>query len=195
VTVVVAGGVVTRKLSGSAGAVRPLTGQTFLTAASGTYSTKLASLRVGDAVTVTTRASGVRVDDGLWPHSSMGTPAGLTGLGGTLVDDGVNRGACTSRDENLRPRSAIAWMANGDMLVVAVAGRATVNGVRFGGATVHQFGDYLKRLGAVTAVNLDGGTSTTLLVRRAVGGPLVRLDRSMSEPQRAVVDALVWRAV
>jgi hypothetical protein len=46
----------------------------------------------------------------------------------------------------------------------------------------------------VKAINLDGGTSTTLLVRKTVGGPYVRLDRAMSESQRPIVDSLVFLA-
>ena len=64
---------------------------------------------------------------------------------------------------------------------------------RYAGASVHQFAEYLRRLGAVTAVNLDCGSSTTLLVRRTVGGPLVRLDRSGRQYQREIADVLTMR--
>ncbi len=194
-TVVVSGGKVIKVFVGSAGARRPTTSQTFLTAPAGTYATALARLRVGDAVTVVSGTGGTWFNDGKWPHTPIGKPTGMVGAGGTLVLNGANMASCIARDEQLRPRSAIAWKANGDIMVVTASGRALVNGTRFGGATVHQFADYLRRLGAVKAVNLDGGTSTTLLVRLRVGGPLIRLDRGAGEYQRAVVDAISFRAL
>jgi hypothetical protein len=57
---------------------------------------------------------------------------------------------------------------------------------------VHQAATYLKQLGAVTAVAFDGGNSTTLLVRKKKGGPLIRLDRSQSEYQRPITDAVAF---
>jgi len=65
--------------------------------------------------------------------------------------------------------------------------------VRISGRSDFQFAEILRALGARHATALDGGTSTTLLIRRSVGGPLVRLDRPISEYQRPVVDALVFR--
>ena len=49
--------------------------------------------------------------------------------------------------------------------------------------------DYLVRLGARIATKLDGGTSTTRLVRCTVGGPLVRLDRSGTDYLRPTPDS------
>ena len=194
-TVVVTNGVVTGFRSGSAGAGRPAANQKYLTAPTGAALSALLQLRVGDAVTVTTTQTGLQLSDGAMPHHTIGRPTGVIGFGGTIVRDGVLKADCTARSEELRPRSALVMLRNGDMLVVSASGRATVSGTRFGGATVHQFADLLRRLGAVNAFNLDGGTSTTLLVRKTVGGPLIRLDRSMSEFMRPVADALTFRAL
>jgi len=193
-TVVVAGGRVVAIKVGSPGRARPAVNQWWLTAPSGAYAAKLALLNVGDAVTIAMSESAVLQLDGNWPHAVLHNPAGVVGSGGTLVFQGVNKTSCAARDENLRPRSAIGWLPNGDELVVTVSGRATVNGTRWGGSTVHQFAEIMKGLGLRNAIALDGGTSTTLLIRRTVGGPLVRLDRPISEAQRPVVDALVFRA-
>jgi hypothetical protein len=193
-TVVVQDGRVAAIRTGSAGRLRPSVNQQWLTAPAGSYDAALASLRVGDPVTVDLAESAVLQWDGKWPHEVLRAPAAVVGSGGTLVYQGVNKTSCVGRDENLRPRSAIGWLANGDEIVVTVSGRATVDGTRWGGSTVHQFAEILRFLGARHATALDGGTSTTLLVRRSVGGPLVRLDRAMSEYQRPVVDALVFRA-
>ncbi len=193
-TVIVTNGVVSGFRSGSAGGGRPGVTQQFLTAKSSSALAALAKLRVGDKVTISYAHSGIQIYDGNWPHHSVGKPSGMLGAGAALVKLGAVHADCSSRNEELRPRSAIVWMRNGDLMVVAVSGRATLAGVRWGGASVHQFADYLRQLGALTAVNLDGGTSTTLLVRKTVGGPLVRLDRSMSEYQRPVADSLAFRA-
>lgn len=193
-TVVVAGGHVVAIKVGSAGRLRPAANQWWLTAPAGTYDVKLASLHVGDAVSILMSESAVLQWDGAWPHAVLHNPAVVVGSGGTLVYQGVNKTSCVGRDENLRPRSAIGWLPNGDELVVTVSGRATVNGTRWGGSTVHQFADIMRALGARQATALDGGTSTTLLIRRSIGGPLVRLDRPIAEYQRPVVDAIVFRA-
>ena len=193
-TVVVADGRVIAVKVGALGRSRPAANQWWLTAPAGTYGAKIAALRVGDAVTVTIAESAVLQWDGAWPHAVLRDPSAVVGSGGTLVYQGVNKTTCTGRDENLRPRSAIGWLPNGDELVVTVSGRATVQGTRWGGSTVHQFAEIMKALGARQSTALDGGTSTTLLIRRSIGGPLVRLDRSISEYQRPVVDALVFRA-
>ncbi|MBA3742209.1 hypothetical protein [Sporichthya sp.] len=42
------------------------------------------------------------------------------------------------------------------------------------------------------AVAFDGGNSTTLLVRKKAGGPLIRLDRRGSEYQRPITDAVAF---
>ena len=187
-TYVVAGGRVVKVLVGAAGAARPGSGQTFLTAPAGTYGDALARLRVGDKVNLRTAEVGQLFFD--TTHAPLRRPWGMVGAGGTLLLAGANRASCATRDEALRPRSVLAWTAGGDMIVIAIAGRGAG---RTGGASVHQAAEYARRLGAVTAVNLDGGTSTTLLVRRTVGGPLLRLDQKPGTAQRPVVDALAFR--
>ncbi len=194
-TVVVSGGTVVSLLGPSAGSRRPTTSQQFLTAPAGSYATALMRLRIGDKVAVKVAPAGTLMYDGLWPHNPIGRPTGILGSGGTLVRDRVNKADCSTRNEILRPRSAVAWTANGDMLVVAVAGRLNSFDDRYAGASVRQFAEYLRQLGAVTAANLDCGTSTELLVRTRVGGPFVRLDRSMRQYQRPITDVMTWRAL
>jgi hypothetical protein len=188
-TVVVRGGKVTKVLQGRAGTRRPGSGEYYLTARNGSsHASWLAALRVGDAARVQTSQSGVLPF--VEGRPGVGRPDSLVGVSSAMVRFGKNLARCGSRDETLRPRSGLLWLANGDLIVAAVAGRPNAAA---GGATAHQWGEYMKQLGAVHAVNLDGGSSTTLLVRQRVGGPLIRLDRSGGF-QRSVPDALTFLA-
>ncbi|HUR75027.1 MAG TPA: phosphodiester glycosidase family protein [Sporichthya sp.] len=193
-TVVLHGGVVTKILTHKKdGKKRPKKGEMFLTAPDGsTYTSALKLLARGDAVSVSTGESGVLPRMAGQPP--IGTPDSLIGVSSGIVRRGRNFAPCTSRDNNLRPRSAIAWTADGDLIVAAVSGRSNKNHRRSGGASAYQWGEYLLHLGAVNAVNLDGGSSTTLLVRRQVGGPLRRLDRDPRDSQARVADSLTFLA-
>jgi hypothetical protein len=175
VDVVVSAGKVAAVRTGTARGQAPLSGQTIITA-TGSAGTWLASLRKGTAVTTSYRAA---TDASLPVWEAVGR-------GARFLNAGVkNGGSCASRDELLRPRTAIGWTRSGDLLFVTVTGRATVNGVRYGGATIHQMADYMAKLGSYDATNLDGGGSTTMLAR-TTSGSVIRMDRSMSEWQRAV---------
>jgi hypothetical protein len=175
VDVVVVGGKVAALRTGTSRGRAPASGQTILTG-TGSTGTWLSGLRVGNAVSVFYAA-----------HTDAKLAAWeAVGRGARYLNAGVkNGGTCTARDELLRPRTAIGWTKGGDLLFVTVSGRATVNGVRYGGATIHQMADYLQKLGAWNATNLDGGGSTTMLARLP-SGTVVRLDRGLSEAQRAV---------
>ena len=187
-TVVVKGGRVTKILQGRAGTRRPGGGEFYLTAPNGSsHASWLGALRVGDAAGVRTEQSGVLPF--IEGRPGVGRPDSLVGVSSAMVRFGKNLARCGARDETLRPRSGLLWLANGDLVVAAVAGRPDAAA---GGATAHQWGEYMRQLGAVHAVNLDGGSSTTLLVRTRVGGPLIRLDRSGGF-QRSVPDALTFQ--
>lgn len=186
-TVVVKNGRVTKVLTGRKGAKRPGSGEKFLTARGSGDNAWLGNLRVGEAVDISTHQSGVLPF--VVGRPDVGKPDSLIGVSAGLVRQGVNWASCSSRDETLRPRSGMAWAANGDLIVAAVAGRPTA---ALGGASAHQWGEYLQQLGGVNAVNFDGGSSVTLLVRKKIGGPLIRLDRSGGF-QRSVPDALTFQ--
>jgi hypothetical protein len=191
-TVVVRDGKIRQILSRAAGMRRPGAGETFLTAPAGSRAfAALKALKVGDAATVSTAVESVREDYSDRP--ALAQPSALIGVSAALVRYGKIIAPCSDRDNQLRPRSAIGWTENGDMLVVTVSGRALVGGSRYGGASAFGLGQYLKWLGAVSAVNLDGGGSTALLVRRTVGGPLNRVDRDGDEAMRPVANALAFR--
>jgi exopolysaccharide biosynthesis protein len=102
--------------------------------------------------------------------------------GGEAVPDaetGVNAGFSATR----HPRSAVGWRADGTLLLVAVDGRQPGYSV---GMSLAEVRDLFRGLGAVEALNLDGGGSTALVVR---GGTVNR--PSDREGERPVANALV----
>jgi hypothetical protein len=191
-TVVISGGKVTRVISGyDIAADAPPAGSSYLTARWGSaVADQLAQLQVGDKVAVNVEPSGKLQYQKR--ATGIGHPTGLMGLSAPIVEGGKIVYGCSRQSEIRRPRSIIGWKKNGDVLLVTISGRAFAGELRVGGASVHQAATYLKQLGAVTAVALDGGNSTTLLVRKKAGGPLIRLDRSQSEYQRPITDAVAF---
>jgi exopolysaccharide biosynthesis protein len=63
------------------------------------------------------------------------------------------------------PRTAIAKLASGELLLVTVDGRQP--GVSMG-MSLYMLADLLRELGAVEAMNLDGGGSTTMVVHNKI---------------------------
>jgi exopolysaccharide biosynthesis protein len=81
------------------------------------------------------------------------------------------------------PRSAVAVRADGTVLLVAVDGRQPGHSV---GMTLPELTELLVELGGTDALNLDGGGSTTLVLRgRIVNRP------SESSGERPVTNALL----
>ncbi len=92
---------------------------------------------------------------------------------GKIVLDakGENFGAAFSKESAVR--SAIASLANGNMILVAVHNRAGGKG-----PTLAEMAQLLQQIGTVDALNLDGGSSTSLYL----GGQLV--DRASATAAR-----------
>lgn len=83
------------------------------------------------------------------------------------------------------PRTLLGLTAAGRLLIVTVDGRQTISA----GITLQEAARLMLNLGAVTAVNLDGGGSTTLAVRGMV------LNSPSGGKERPVTTALaVWSA-
>lgn len=115
-----------------------------------------------------------------------------TGVGGgpVIVEDGARRitweeevffdsgiGSVSTR----QPRTAVGYTADGDVLLLVADGRST----RSAGASLTELADLMIGLGAVEAVNLDGGGSSTLVVGEEV------VNRPSDGYARAVASALV----
>ena len=114
--------------------------------------------------------------------------ASIVGGGPQLIKDG--RVEITNTAEkilpafvsDLHPRTAIAKLKSGELLLVTVDGRQTASI----GMSLTMLADLLVEFGATDAINLDGGGSTTMVVRN-------KLVNKPSDPtgERSVSDAIL----
>ncbi len=91
-------------------------------------------------------------------------------------------GTCVGSVCSRNPRTGVGVTANGRILLVVVDGRQAKWSV---GATMHEFAKIFRRLGATYALNLDGGGSSTMVVKGTV------VNRPSSGFQRRVTNALM----
>ena len=82
------------------------------------------------------------------------------------------------------PRTAACIAKNGDVLLVTVDGRQRISR----GVSLPEFADLLLKVGAVDAVNLDGGGSTVAVVRGMV------INSPSSGAERPIADAILVSA-
>jgi exopolysaccharide biosynthesis protein len=86
--------------------------------------------------------------------------------------------SCSSSFCRANPRTGLGVTATGRILLVVVDGRQSRWSV---GATMYRFAAIMKDLGAVEAVNLDGGGSSTMVVRgKVVNRPSDGFQRKVS---------------
>ncbi|WP_143447837.1 phosphodiester glycosidase family protein [Kineosporia sp. R_H_3] len=158
--VIAAGPRVTTRLGGTAAAENR-----FVVRASGTAAAALRRVRVGQRATYTARA----VTD------AGGVVAESTVAGTTLLAEGRQWIRCAK--DTIRPRTMVAWdRRSGAVWLVTVSGGT--GSWRYGvfvGASHHQMAAVARGLGATDAVLLDGGGSTTMVLRTA-SGALRRVD-------------------
>ena len=114
---------------------------------------RFATLRAGDTVTMTTIST-----------------AGCNNIGGhpILLDHGVVAPIARADTYLARryARTAIGWTASGGTVIMTVDGSDGVSG-----ATAHQLVSLLQSLNVVTAIDLDGGNSTTFYAKGRVLNP------------------------
>lgn len=109
-----------------------------------------------------------------------GLPKCLQAIGGNLkiVSDGQYTG---STNTDVHPRTAVGFSADSTKIFFA-----TVDGRQSGsrGMNYRELAEFMISLGAEHAINLDGGGSTTMVVRNIV-------ENSLFAPERAVANALM----
>jgi hypothetical protein len=123
----------------------------------------ITTLRVGETVTMTTTST-----------------AGCDNIGGhpILLNQGVIAPIVPADTYMVKPyaRTVIGWTASGETVILTVDGKDGVSG-----ATVDQLVRLLQYLHVVTAVDLDGGNSTTLYARgRILNHPSHGTERPVS---------------
>jgi exopolysaccharide biosynthesis protein len=107
---------------------------------------------------------------------------GLSGFYALLID-GKNNGT----DRNIHPRSAVGVSRDGHRLILM-----TIDGRQIGyseGATTSETAEWIRKLGAHDALNLDGGGSTALVIEGPEGKPVV-LNRPSGKYERRVANHL-----
>lgn len=161
----------------------PLTaGYMVLSGASGAGVTALSDLAVGDtiSISVTVDADWADVVESVGGGRPDGGPllvqsGSLAKPDGTLVNALVNTdysayeeysaGAGNWYGDN--PRTAIGYRADGSYFFMVVDGRQTGFSV---GATIPELAQFALDLGAVEAINMDGGRSSTMVLGTGVDG-------------------------
>ena len=147
----------------------------------------LRGLSAGDLLSVATRVSPSGTDAGRWQDLDHAVAAGplLLRDGRSPSDEQMVAEAFgTSHVTGRHPRTAVARTEDGRMLLVTIDGRR--NGWS-DGVTLRELVGVLRALGAVDAVNLDGGGSTTA----TINGQIVNRP---SESGRHVADGLFVHA-
>ena len=94
-----------------------------------------------------------------------GTPDAVDVVSGSadILENGVIQYSANCNDDLClkNPRTAVGITATGGIILMVVDGRSSGSN----GLTLYQLGKELKALGAVNAVNLDGGGSTTMWIK------------------------------
>jgi hypothetical protein len=127
------------------------------------WGSPFASLRVGDTATMTTTST-----------------AGCDNLGGhpILLNHGVVAPVAPADRYMVKPyaRTVIGWTASGGTVILTVDGKDGVSG-----ATASQLVSLLRSLKVVTALDLDGGNSTTFYAEgRVLNHPSLGTERPVS---------------
>jgi hypothetical protein len=122
------------------------------------------NLRKGSKINFSWRLTSTTPDerpDWTRAHSMLGGGPQLIKAGKVDITDKQEKTSPTFRTDR-HPRTAIAKLASGQLLLITVDGRQP--GVS-AGMSLNMLADLLLEFGAVDAINLDGGGSTTMVVR------------------------------
>ncbi|WP_406002525.1 phosphodiester glycosidase family protein [Streptomyces sp. NBC_00829] len=143
--------------------------------------TTLAALRPGDPVSLEYRP---RADSGPVPRTAVGGRE-------LLVVDGVPQNHEGEGNNTAAPRTAVGFSKDGRaMRVITVDGRQADSG----GVTLTELGLMMKNAGAHSALNLDGGGSSTLVAREP-GSDVLQVENSPSDgSERTVPNGLALTA-
>ncbi|MGW8889179.1 phosphodiester glycosidase family protein [Streptomyces sp. NPDC055749] len=141
----------------------------------------LAALRPGDPVVLEYRA---RAGSGDVPRTAVGGRE-------LLVVDGVAQNRDGEGNNTPAPRTAVGFSKDGrTMQVITVDGRQADSG----GVTLTELGTMMRNAGSYSALNLDGGGSSTLVAREP-GSDALQVENSPSDgSERTVPNGLALTA-
>nr|WP_245240860.1 phosphodiester glycosidase family protein [Streptomyces spiramenti] len=149
--------------------------------------------RDAGAVALSAFAAGDTVEMEYAARSADGGELPRTAVGGNglLVVDGEAQDWEGRPNNATAPRTAVGFSEDGtDMYVVVIDGRQAHSG----GVTLTELAVMMERMGAHSALNLDGGGSTTLLARRAGATALDLVNKPSDGAQRVVPNGLALTA-
>lgn len=141
----------------------------------------LTALKPGDPVAMEYRA---RTDSGAVPRTAVGGRE-------LLVVDGAAQNHDGEGNNTAAPRTAVGFSKDGrTMQVITVDGRQTDSG----GVTLTELGLMMRQAGSYSALNLDGGGSSTLVAREP-GSDTLQVENSPSDgSERTVPNGLALTA-
>ncbi|QHZ00127.1 Calcineurin-like phosphoesterase [Streptomyces sp. S4.7] len=142
---------------------------------------QLKALRPGDPVAM---EYSPRTNGGPLPHTAVGGRE-------LLVVDGVAQNHEGQGNNTAAPRTAVGFTKDGsEMRVITVDGRQADSG----GVTLTELAAMMKRAGAYSALNLDGGGSSTLVAREP-GSDALQVENAPSDgSERTVPNGLALTA-
>jgi Tol biopolymer transport system component len=112
----------------------------------------ISSLRIGDTVALT------------WSFGWKGVADSIGGFPQLVRDGRVRVNPCGGLHCQLHPRTGLGVTSEGHLLMVVVDGRQEDSR----GITLVEFARLFRDMGAIHALNLDGGGSTTMVVRGSI---------------------------
>ncbi len=182
IELVVIKGVITAVLKDVGGSVIPVGG--YVISASGTFRGNLEGLaKTAETVTLTRKWEGLPPEFSR-DRNKLDVVTGIPQLirNGTIDITWEQEKSSKAFVETRHPRTAVAKLKNGKLLFLTADGRTEESG----GLGLEDLAAYFLELGAVDAMNLDGGGSTTMFVNgKVVNKP------SDKEGERKVSDALL----
>lgn len=134
------------------------------------------NIKLGDTITACVNIKSACERDWTTVQQSVAGGPWLVREGKEWIDypaEGWEQGFAAAR----HPRTAVGLTADNKLLLVTVDGRQMISG----GISLSDLATLMIRLGAVTAINLDGGGSTTLSVRGTVtNSPSEGIERAVA---------------
>ncbi len=176
----VATAIVREVREGSSGAIPPTGGVLIGT---GAFADFLRPLQPGDKIRIRIDFSGENVERWRQVQEAVAGGPWLVRNGRAVQVEEHDQGGFnrTTFTERRHPRTAIGRTAQGEILWVTVDGRQPHSQ----GASLPELAQIMVRLGAVEAINLDGGGSSTLVVHNLI------LNSPSDGPERPVANMLL----